>query len=588
MKRRRLWINLALIVGIIVVIVAILSVVLRPQSIEAPQRTATVAEATVTATVTASGTVESLGDIALAFGSSGIVTSVDVSAGDDVRAGQVLATIDRTAAQQQVAAAEATLAQALSAQVSSESSVALARQDLALATEAAKASNATLKAAVVQARSNLAEAEKLWADACVNPDDPTCASAATAEAVRAARERVNSAQLDLDAAVATAASRRTTYDLNVNQAAVALQDQRTLAQRQCDEYGSDSTTCLSANQSVTSSLHVYEDAVDTRRAGLLTNQQAVDSARGALATANVALRKAIADAAKAGSDSVRQARQALTNAELARERGRATNEQAVLAAERALASAQANVTDVDTADGSSTSQAAAAIASARAALATAQDALERTAITAPVDGTVASVNLTVGASSTPASVSSSSNASSAAITIIPAGVFTAVADFAEYDAAQVIVGDPALVTFQALPGVSIPGKVLRIDPSASTSATDQLVTFRIEVSMDGIPSTVRPGMTASIAITTDEIAGVLAIPQAAITTVGGVSTVQLLQPDNTTVETQVELGIKGDSLTEITAGVESGDVLVIPTGTSGVSEFPRGGPPGAPQSRSRG
>jgi macrolide-specific efflux system membrane fusion protein len=129
--------------------------------------------------------------------------------------------------------------------------------------------------------------------------------------------------------------------------------------------------------------------------------------------------------------------------------------------------------------------------------------------------------------------------------------------------------------------------VLRIDPSASTSATDQLVTFRIVVSMDGIPSTVRPGMTASISITTDEAAGVLAVPQAAITTVGGVSTVQVLQPDNTTVETTVQLGLKGDALTEITDGVAKGDVLAIPTGTSGVSEFPRGGPPGAPQSRSR-
>lgn len=587
MKRRRLWINLALIAGIIVVVVAIMAVVLRPQAVEAPQRTATVAEATVVATVTASGTVESAGDIALNFGATGTVTSVDVAAGDDVRAGQVLATIDRTNAEQQVAAAELSLAQAQSSASTSGTSVATAQQQLVLARKAAKAGNESLKAAVTQAKANLAAAQAQWSAACADPDSASCSNPSAAETVRTAQNQVKTAKLAYDKAVELAANNRIGYDLTVNHQMVQVNLARAQAGRTCEDSGSDSSACKNANDSVVSAEQAYEAALNTRKASILVDSQTVEKASMTLSNAEVALKKTLADSQKAGSDAVRTAQQALTNAQIAYDRGRASNAQSVLTAENALTTAQASVLPIQGPDGEELTAAQASVDSARAALAVAQRALDQTAITAPVAGTVASVNLTVGQSSAASASSAASSASTAAITLIPTGTFTASADFAESDAAQVTIGAPALVTFQALPGVAIPGKVLRIDPSASTSATDQLVTFRIEVSMDGIPSTVRPGMTASIAITTDEVAGVLAVPQAAITTVGGVSTVQVLQPDNTTVETQVELGTKGDSLTEITSGVRSGDVLVIPTGTSGVSEFPRGGPPGAPQSRSR-
>lgn len=587
MKRRRLWINLALIAGIVVVIVAIFGIALRPQSVEAPQRTATVAEATVIATVTASGTVESAGDIDLNFGATGIVTSVDVEPGDEVRKGQVLATIDRTNAEQQVAAAELTLAQAQSNAATTGSSVATAQQQLALAREVAKASNESLKAAVTQAKVNLEAARSQWSAACTDPNSASCPSPAAAEAVRTAQNQVKTAKLSYDKAVELASNNRTGYDITVNQAGVQVALAKTQAASTCKDFGDSSANCTSANNAVITAEQKYEAALNTRSTSVLADSQAVEKASMALSNAEVALRKTIADSTKAGSDAVRSAQQALTNAKASYEKGRIANAQSVLNAENALATAQSSVLPVEDADGGEVTTAEASVVSAQAALAVARRALEQTTIIAPVDGTVGSVNLTVGQSSAASAVAGASSSSSAAITLIPAGTFTATADFAESDAAQVQLGDPALVTFQALPGVSIPGKVLRIDPSASTSATDQLVTFRIVVSMDGIPSTVRPGMTASISITTDEVAGVLAVPQAAITTVGGVSTVQVVQPDNTTVETTVQLGLKGDALTEITGGVAKGDVLAIPTGTSGVSEFPRGGPPGAPQSRSR-
>ncbi|MFD8702204.1 efflux RND transporter periplasmic adaptor subunit [Kitasatospora sp. NPDC059648] len=72
-------------------------------------RTATVAKGTVLATVSGTGTLVSPTDAAQDFTTGGRLTSVKVAVGDAVRKGQVLATVDTTAAQQQVDAARSAL-----------------------------------------------------------------------------------------------------------------------------------------------------------------------------------------------------------------------------------------------------------------------------------------------------------------------------------------------------------------------------------------------------------------------------------------------------------------------------------------------
>ncbi|AUG78684.1 hypothetical protein CFP65_3911 [Kitasatospora sp. MMS16-BH015] len=72
-------------------------------------RTATVAKGTVLATVSGSGTLTSPSDSSQDFVTGGRLTSVKVAVGDTVKKGQVLATVDTTEAQQQVAAAQSAL-----------------------------------------------------------------------------------------------------------------------------------------------------------------------------------------------------------------------------------------------------------------------------------------------------------------------------------------------------------------------------------------------------------------------------------------------------------------------------------------------
>ena len=585
MKRRRLWINLALVLAIVLVLGAIVGIALRPEGASAPARTATVVSATVSSTVTASGSVESAGDINLAFTTPGIVTSIEVAAGDSVNQGQVLATINQTTATQQLSAAQATLSQALSSASTSSSSVSNAQVQLKLTSDAAAASNDSLKAAVLQARSNLSAAEKLWTDACVNPDDATCPNASAAEAIRSAQNGVKSAQINYDAAVTAAANAATAYDLAVNQAAESLTQTKAVGSTTCTAFGASSVNCASATSTTLSAQHAYDSAVATQTQGKQADSQTVQKSAMALSTANVTLRKAIADQSKLGSDSVRTASQALTNAVNAQEKGKIANAQSVQSAQNLLTNAQAAILTLGAGDTAATPTVAqAAIDSAKAAVAVAQRALADTTLVAPVAGTIGSVNITAGEISTSGATTSGG---SAAITVIPDGLFTVSADFAETDAAQVTEGDLAAVTFPAISGALTTGVVLAVDPMATTSASSSLVVFSVQVSMDSVPAGVQPGMSASISITTDEVSDVLAVPQSAIATIGEVSTVEVLQPDNTSLTAEVKLGLKGDSLTEITSGVTAGQILVIPTG--GTSVFPTGGVPGGggPFSRPR-
>ncbi|GLW54209.1 RND transporter [Kitasatospora phosalacinea] len=72
-------------------------------------RTATVAKGTVQATVSGSGTLFSPSDAGQDFTTGGRLTSVEVAVGDAVKKGQVLATVDTVAAQQQVDQAQSAL-----------------------------------------------------------------------------------------------------------------------------------------------------------------------------------------------------------------------------------------------------------------------------------------------------------------------------------------------------------------------------------------------------------------------------------------------------------------------------------------------
>jgi hypothetical protein len=107
--------------------------------------------------------------------------------------------------------------------------------------------------------------------------------------------------------------------------------------------------------------------------------------------------------------------------------------------------------------------------------------------------------------------------------------------------------------------------------------TNNVVQYPVQVSLATAPPGVGVGNTASLSITTGTKSGVLVAPTSAITSTGNRHTVVVRRGDQD-ITVPVEIGIVGDTTTEIVGGVNEGDQLVLPTvATSTNNGFPRGG-----------
>ncbi|GAA2295262.1 HlyD family efflux transporter periplasmic adaptor subunit [Nonomuraea roseoviolacea subsp. roseoviolacea] len=285
------------------------------------------------------------------------------------------------------------------------------------------------------------------------------------------------------------------------------------------------------------------------------------------------------------------------------------------AARETLSAAEATLASA-TADGTSTAQLYAAYVKARNAYREARRAVDGTVIRAPFAGTVTAVNGSVGGSSsgtgsgqtqsgqtqsgqTQSGQSGQSgqpaqqggSGATGFVELADTRKLQLVGSFTESDAGRLKVGQSATVTFDALPGVTATGKVSQIQPVASTS--DNVVQYPVTITFGSVPAQVRLGQTATVEVVVGSAENAVTVPTAAISTTGGRSTVTLLR-DGAQVRTAVEVGVRGTATSEITSGVSEGDVVVLPSVTTGTGTgngqqqrgfgggFPGGGPGGVP------
>lgn len=186
-------------------------------------RTSTVRSGTLTASVTASGNLESAQQSSLSFSSSGTVTDVYVEVGQKVAQGAKLASIDPAAAQRSLASAKASLLSAQAAYDSTaagETAVDRKRNEISVRQAAAsvdKAQNALSSARKTRSSDQkrldaaVVAAERALADGTGTPAQVSAAKAARSStltkddaAIEDARAGLSSAQDSYDLAVLTA------------------------------------------------------------------------------------------------------------------------------------------------------------------------------------------------------------------------------------------------------------------------------------------------------------------------------------------------------------------------------------------------
>lgn len=139
----------------------------------------------------------------------------------------------------------------------------------------------------------------------------------------------------------------------------------------------------------------------------------------------------------------------------------------------------------------------------------------------------------------------------------------------EVDAAKTKIGQKAKLTFDAIPKLTIVGEVTEID-SIGTVAQG-VVTYNVKVGFDNQDDRIKPGMSVSAEVTSESKENVLVVPNSAVKTAAGKNYVEMLREDNKSNRVPVEIGLTGDSQTEIISGIKEGDEIITRTIASAVA-----------------
>jgi macrolide-specific efflux system membrane fusion protein len=204
-------------------------------------------------------------------------------------------------------------------------------------------------------------------------------------------------------------------------------------------------------------------------------------------------------------------------------------------------------------------------ARAKAELAALVALRDRVTLTAPADGIVTKVAISVGADAP----------SGAAIALLSSDLRISTS-VVESDVAAIKAGQEASVTVAAL-DATLRGQVVSVDPVGSGGASGGVVSFAVGVKLDAPPAGLRPGMSADITIVAASATNVLAIPSRALTGSAGSYTVRVVAADGSESTRAVEVGLVTSSLAEIKSGLQAGELVVTGTSSSQSSLGANGG-----------
>jgi HlyD family secretion protein len=492
----------------------------------------TVTRATVSTGVTASGALAAATSEQLGFAQGGKLTSVRVKVGQKVSRGDVLATIDNRAATQAVKAAEANVE-----------------------AQAAGLANASDNPAVQSAAASLAQARQVVTKAKEQADATDAADATAISRAKKQRSADEDAKGDAHDAVGDAKDACGDAEDNVKKATAAAQ-----AAAADPTNSSAATVAGAALTSATSAATSACGAVGSAEAGVTAAKQRLVADDTAVATAEQ--RRQVDQAA---------AQAAVANAEQGVVSARNAYNQAVAARPHTLDQQQALVD------------------AAQAQADAAQKTLDDTVLRAPADGTVSAVNGTKGefvtastgtsalAPGSKAAIPGASGASGAAAgaasptrpggtqLIVLSGLDTLqlVLPFEESDAAQVKTGDKVDLQLDALPDLQPRGTVTAVSPTATVISG--VVSYYVTVALDERSPRERDGQTARATVLTEEHDGVLTVPNTAVRQQGGESTVVVYEPGGDQRTVSFQAGLVGPDRTEVLAGLNEGDRVVVPS-----------------------
>lgn len=538
----------------------------------------TVGYGNVVQTITASGTIEPPRQITLNFPQGGgVIAHIDVSVGQTVKAGQVLATLANTTVKPAVQSAEA--------------AVASAKANLAALEQGPTPQSIALDQAAIQhAEEMLAGAQQQYQDVLASTQASSSQSITGAEnqvtqdaaAVKSAQASVAAAQVKLQQAEAGISSQQQTLAadqaaLKADQAVLAnarqtlATDQATLSQDRTlygslasqypqDEqayqnalinynswsgYGQNpytplvSTTQQAANaaQNAYNTIQNAQNAVQSQQTAVLSAQQKIQSDEAAIQAAQAALASgggsgsAVPLSVKADETALQQAEDTLQQAE--------SNYQGALNTLAAVK--QVNETSAQ----SSVDQIKNTIALDENAVTTAKDQLAQ-AEAPPTAAQIAQAQASIQSAEAQLATAQA-NAQNTVLTAPISGVIVASnyqpgdtvgsspvfvldnavtsdlqvnANVSEADIGQVKPGERVSVTVPAFPHATFSGTVLQVQPNPQV--INNVTEYTVLTTVANPAGKLLPGMTGNVTIETGSAHHILTVPAVALQTVGAV------------------------------------------------------------------
>jgi HlyD family secretion protein len=231
----------------------------------------------------------------------------------------------------------------------------------------------------------------------------------------------------------------------------------------------------------------------------------------------------------------------------------AADEETIAKADEQLALATAQLADAQRAydrvkDGPNPEDIAAAQARVDAAKAT----LNLSRLVAPFDGTITDAHPVIGDQVT---------AGTQGFRLDDLSALFVDVEVSEVDINSISVGQPVTLTFDAILGSEYHGEVSQVSQAATPAGG--VVNFTVTVRITDADAKVKPGMTAAVTITVQELKDQVLIPNRAVRLVDGIRVVYVLR-NGVPTKIPVQLGASSDTMSVFAGGdLKVGDEIIL-------------------------
>lgn len=552
-----------IIIALVIIIAVALIIHFNNAGKEEPTiRTAKVERGTMTASVSANGTLQPLTTVEVKSNVGGQVMQLLVDEGDEVKPGQVIAKIDPTDSSTAYDQSQADLAAA-------NSKVEQARQQLTMQHQQNQAQIASATQALEAAKTKLEQAE---AQANTQPI--------------LTRANIKQAENNYQSALATLNQTKSALVPQKLASAQAAYDQAQASYSSAEKDYARQKELLAKGFVAKSQVDSSEEKYKVTKAQLDSARRKSDTIKDEtdqdLHTAQARLEQAQAELENAKANKVQ---------DKIKQQDVATARAAVKQAQASLNVARAAAYQDEIGQGNIL-QAKSSVKRFEAAYTNAKTQLNYTTVTAPRAGIVTKKYVEAGSIVTAGKSSFSGSGSGVGIVdIADVSRMFVLVNVDETDIASIEINQKVDVTIEAYPDEVFEGKVTKIAPQSVTE--QNVTTIPVTVEIDLPDARLKPGMNATCDFITGRSEDVLMVASEAVSeTDNGGYTVTVME-NGKQVKKTVEIGLVGTDNTEIKKGLKEGDTVVTaiiqPTSTTSSSSSSKpGGMMGGPGGFGRG